>query len=122
MSMVRYDLNKNITMKQFNTGLNNASIKYEVDDKPNNFYPYYRIWFGDIKMAARTNCDGHVVRLVPVDDLTDGHRQLADKIAGLFNAGITVEDFTMWGSGIPWARELWAKQQHEDTAERWGFR
>jgi hypothetical protein len=78
MSRVRFDLNKDITLKQFTDGLDSASIKYEIDDKPNNFFPYYR-------------------------------------------AVIAVEDFTMWGSGIPWARELWLKQQHEDTAEHWGF-
>src|SRR6266478_3171743 len=102
MSRVRYDINKNITMKQFTSGLDNASIGYEIDDNPSNFYPYYRIWFGDIKMVARTNCDGYVVRLVPVDDLKDIHQEIAENIAALFGTTITVEDFSMWGSGLEW--------------------
>jgi hypothetical protein len=122
MSRVRFDLNRDVTLKQFTDGLDKASIKYEIDDKPTNFYPYYRIWFGEIKMVARTNSHGHIVELTPVDSLSDGHRQLADKIAGLFDTGITVQDYSKFGSGIPWAKKLWEKQQHEDTAERWGFR
>lgn len=121
MSRVRYDLNRDITIREFTSGLDRATIKYEIDDKPNNFFPYFRLWFGDVKMVARTNSNGHVVRLVPVDTLVEGHGQLADFIATLFDTTITVEDFSEWGSGITWARELWAKQQHEDTAERWGF-
>src|SRR4051812_33806330 len=111
MSRVRFDLNKDVTIREFTKGLDRTSIRCEIDDKPTNFYPYFRIWFEDVKMVARTNSSEHVVRLVPVDALIEGHQQLAETIAALFGTTISVEDLSHWGSGIPWARALWEQQQ-----------
>ncbi len=122
MSRVRFDLNKAVTIQEFTKALQGTTINYEIDDGPSNFYPYFRLWFGDVKMVALTNGSGNVVRLVPVDDLVERHGQLADWIAGELDTTIRVEDFTNWGSGLKWARAIWEKQQHEDTAERYGFR
>lgn len=122
MSRVRYFFDSKVSMRQFSAGLNSVHIDYEVDDSPNNFYPYYRLRFGDIMMVARTNCHGNVVCLIPVDDLMDEHQRIADNLAALVDTTMTVEDFSLFGSGLPWATKLVADQQHEDTAERWGFR
>lgn len=122
MSRVRYFFNSNVSMRKFSAGLNSVQINYKVDDSPSNFYPYYRLRFGDIMMVARTNCHRNVVCLLPVDDLMDEHQQIADNLAALFDTTITVEDFSLFGLDLPWAKNLVANQQHEDTAERWGFR
>jgi hypothetical protein len=54
-------------------------------------------------MVARTDVDGYVVQLKPVGPDNDGHGQIVDTIAELFNTEINIEDFSDFGSAIPWA-------------------
>jgi hypothetical protein len=121
MSKVKFFFDNSVTMRQFDSALIYLSIDYEVDDSPGNFYPYYRLRFGEIMMVAQTNWDRHVVCLFPVGNLSDEHQHISEKLATLFDTTITVEDGSTGSAAPQWLREIVAKQR-EDTAERWGFR
>jgi hypothetical protein len=116
MSKLRYFIQKHITISEFANILTIPSLKVELDDSPKNFYPFFRLTLGKTKMVARTNVDGHVVQLKPISADTDGHRKIADIIANLFVTEINVEDFSSFGSAIPWA------PKREVSEKAWGFR
>jgi hypothetical protein len=80
------------------------SLNVELDDSPTNFYPYFRLALGKTKMVARTNWQDHVVQLKPISADADGHRKIVAIIAELFDTEIEVEDFSHWGSAMPWAK------------------
>jgi hypothetical protein len=66
----------------------------------------FRIWpeqISDASLMARTNMNGHVFQLDAISPDSDGHRQIADTIAELFDTEINIEDFGNFGSAIPWA-------------------
>ncbi len=115
MSKLRYFIKKPITISAFAKLLAIPSLDVELDNSPTNFYPYFRLTFGKTKMAARTNVQGHVVRLKPISADTDGHRKIADIIAELFDTEINVMDFSKFGSAMPWAK-------FKVSESAWGFR
>jgi hypothetical protein len=104
MSKLRYFIQKHITISEFAKVLAIPSLDVELDDSPTNFYPYFRLTLGKTKMVARTNWQGHVVQLKPTSADADGHRKIAAIIAELFDTEIEVEDFSHWGSAMPWAK------------------
>ena len=116
MSKLRYFIQKHITISEFAKVLAIPSLDVELDDRPTNFYPYFRLTLGNTKMLARTNWQGHVVQLKPVSADADGHRKIAAIIAELFDTEINVEDFSSFGSAIPWALK------REVSEKAWGFR
>ena len=76
--MLRYFIQKPITISKFADVLAIRSFDVEFDDSPNNFYPCFRLRLGKTRMIARTNGRGHVVGLIPIGADTDGHRRIAD--------------------------------------------
>ena len=89
--MLRYFIQKPITISKFSNVLAMRSLDVELDDSPTNFYPYFRLTMGKTEMVARTNLHGHVVGLIPISADTDGHIRIADLIAETFNTKIDVE-------------------------------
>jgi hypothetical protein len=114
-SKLRYFIQKHITISEFAKVLAIPSLDVELDDSPTNFYPYFRLTLGKTKMVARTNWQGHVVQLKPISADADGHRKIAAIIAELFDTEIEVEDFSHWGSAMPWAK-------FKVSENSWGFR
>jgi hypothetical protein len=103
MSHLRYFIENPITISQFAKVLAIPSLDVELDDSPTIFYPFFRLSLGNTKMVARTNMHGHVVALKSIGPNNDGHRQIVDTIAELFDTEINIEDFGNLGSAIPWA-------------------
>jgi hypothetical protein len=103
MSRIVYFIQRQITFSQFADALAIPSLEVELDDSPTNCYPYVRLKLGDASLVARTNMHGHVVALKPIGPNNDGHRQIVDTIAKLFDTEINIEDFGNFGSAIPWA-------------------
>jgi hypothetical protein len=76
------------------------SLDVQLDDSPANSYPSVRLKLGDASLMARTNMQGHVVQLDAVGPDSDGHRQIVDTIAELFNTEITREDSNTIGNSM----------------------
>ena len=89
--MLRYFIQKPITISKFANVLAIRSLDVEFDDSPTNFCPYFRLTLDETEMVAHTNVLGHVVELEPVSADTDGHRRIADLIAETFHTEIDVE-------------------------------
>jgi hypothetical protein len=89
------------------------SLDVQLDDSPANSYPSVRLKLGDASLMARTNMQGHVVQLDAIGPDSDGHRQIVDTIAELFNTEITREDSNLQ-SVIPWAPKFAGSEKHGD--------
>jgi hypothetical protein len=87
------------------------SLDVQLDDSPANSYPSVRLKLGDASLMARTNMQGHVVQLDAIGPDGDGHRQIVDTIAELFNTEITREDSNLQ-SVIPWAPQFESAEKH----------
>ena len=102
MSRRVYFIQRQITFSQFADVLAIPSLEVKLYASPSNFYPSVRLKLGDASLMARTNMQGHVVQLDAISPDSDGHRQIVDTIAELFNTEITPEDSNLQ-LVIPWA-------------------
>jgi hypothetical protein len=116
MSRRVYFIQRQITFSQFADVLAIPSLEVKLDASPTNCYPYVRLTLGDASLVARTNMHGHVVALKYIGPNNDGHRQIVDTIAELFETEINIEDFGNLGSVIPCAPKF------EVSEKAWGFR
>jgi hypothetical protein len=103
MSRRVYFIQRQITFSQFASVLAIPSLDVQLDDSPTNSYPSVRLKLGDASLMARTNMHGHVVALKSIGPNNDGHRQIVDIIAELFDTEINIEDLGNFGSAIPCA-------------------
>ena len=111
MSRRVYFIQRQITFSQFASVLAIPSLDVQLDDSPTNSYPSVRLKLGDASLMARTNMQGHVVQLDAIGPDSDGHRQIVDTIAELFNTEITREDSNLQ-SVIPWAPKFESSEKH----------
>ncbi len=92
MGRLNYWFGKPISLSDFNKRLAELPVNYETNYRPR--LPFVRILFDDLKMVAKTNINGDVVKLKPLDAHMERHLLLAQAIADLCDTTITVDDWS----------------------------